>query len=89
MSISLEHKKEIIKKHQLDKNDTGSTEVQCAILTERINSLTIHFKTNNKDFHSRRGLLMMVSRRRRLLDYLKRKDATRYEKLIKDLGLRK
>ncbi len=89
MSINLERKQEIIQTYKLGDNDTGSTEVQCAILTERINNLTEHFKTNKKDFHSRRGLLMLVSRRRKLLDYMKHKDLSGYEKLIKALGLRK
>ena len=69
--------------------DTGSPEVQVAILTERIRNLTEHFKSNHKDNHSRRGLLMMVNKRRSLLDYLRKKDVERYAKLIKDLGLRK
>ena len=89
MSISLERKQEVIKEYQLSDNDTGSAEVQCAILTERINNLTTHFKSNAKDFHSRRGLLILVSRRRSLLDYLKRVELSRYEQLIQKLGLRK
>lgn len=89
MSITQARKAELIKKHGTGKNDTGSAEVQVAILTERINNLTEHFKTNAKDFTSRRGLLIMVGRRRNLLDYLKRSDADRYESLIKKLGLRK
>ena len=89
MSISLERKQELIEKHKINDSDTGSTEVQCAVLTERITNLTVHFKTNVKDNHSRRGLLLLVSRRRSLLDYLKRKDLGRYEALIKSLGLRK
>jgi small subunit ribosomal protein S15 len=89
MSITAEKKQEIIKKFSNGDNDTGSVEVQCAILTERINNLTEHFKTNKKDVHSRRGLLIMVGRRKRLLQYLKSKDFNRYQKLVKDLGLRK
>lgn len=80
---------EIIKKHARGANDTGSVEVQVALLTARINHLTPHFKQNKKDHHGRRGLLRMVSRRRKLLDYLKRKDVNRYADLIKTLGLRK
>jgi small subunit ribosomal protein S15 len=79
----------IIEKHKINDSDTGSTEVQCAVLTERITNLTVHFNTNVKDNHSRRGLLLLVSRRRSLLDYLKRKDLGRYEALVKSLGLRK
>lgn len=89
MSISLERKQEVITQYKLSETDTGSAEVQCAILTERINNLTEHFKTNKKDFHSRRGLLLLVSRRRSLLNYLKRKDVNRYEQLVKSLGIRK
>ncbi len=89
MSISLERKQELIEKHKINDLDTGSTEVQCAVLTERITNLTVHFKSNKKDNHSRRGLLLLVSRRRSLLDYLKRKDLGRYEALVKSLGLRK
>lgn len=89
MSISLERKQEVITQYKLNETDTGSTEVQCAILTERITNLTEHFKTNKKDFHSRRGLLLLVSRRRSLLNYLKRKDVNRYEQLVKSLGIRK
>ena len=75
--------------HRTHATDTGSPEVQVALLTERINSLTGHFKTHVKDFHSRRGLLMLVSQRRKLLDYLKIKDADKYRGLIDKLGLRK
>lgn len=82
-------KQEVIKQHAKAANDTGSPEVQVAILTDRINHLTEHFKGHKNDHHSRRGLLMMVGRRRRLLDYLKDKDADRYESLIKKLGIRK
>jgi len=89
MSITAERKTELIGEYKQTVNDTGSPEVQVAILTSRIVTLTDHFKEHKKDNHSRRGLLKMVSRRRRLLDYLKRKDQTRYEALIKRLGLRR
>ncbi|MCH2037462.1 MAG: 30S ribosomal protein S15 [Rickettsiales bacterium] len=89
MSITAERKQELIKEYSISANDTGSVEVQCAVLTERINNLTGHFKSNHKDHHSRRGLLVLVGRRRRLLAYLKREDQSRYESLIKRLGLRK
>ncbi len=89
MSITLEKKKEIIKKYAREKGDTGSPEIQIAILTERINNLAGHFKDHDKDVHSRRGLLKMVNRRRKLLDYLISKDEASYTKLIKELGLRK
>lgn len=89
MSIKAEKKQELIKKFATKKDDTGSPEVQVAILTERINNLTEHFKINEKDHHSRRGLLLMVGKRRRILDYLKRKDFNRYESLINNLGIRK
>ena len=89
MSISAERKAALIKEHALKQGDTGSPEVQVAILTERINNLTEHFKTNQKDNHSRRGLLAMVTQRRRLLDYLKKKDDGRYQALIQKLGLRR
>ena len=82
-------KAEVVQKHQRAAADTGSPEVQVALLTARINGLTGHFKENAKDHHSRRGLLKMVSRRRRLLDYLKGKSADRYTQLIQTLGLRK
>ena len=82
-------KQEIIKQYQRAEGDSGSPEVQVALLTARINGLTEHFKTHSKDFHSRRGLLMMVSRRRKLLDYLKRTNVESYRKLIDSLGLRK
>ena len=81
-------KNEIIRKHQLHENDRGSAPVQVALLTERINHLTDHFRNHSKDHHSRRGLLMMVGKRRRLLEYLKRTDVSRYRQLIEDLGLR-
>lgn len=83
------NKQEIIKQYQRAEGDSGSPEVQVALLTARINGLTEHFKTHSKDFHSRRGLLMMVSRRRKLLDYLKRTNGESYRKLIDSLGLRK
>ena len=89
MSLTLEHKTKVIKDNATKANDTGSPEVQVAILTERINNLTEHFKTHAKDNHSRRGLLMLVNKRRSLLDYLKRKDVQRYSDLITKLGLRK
>ena len=89
MSITAERKSELLKEYATKDGDTGSPEVQVAILSERINSLTDHLKTHKKDFHSRRGLLMMVGQRRRLLDYLKGKKVTRYEDLIKRLGLRR
>ena len=89
MSITAERKKEVIKEHARAKEDTGSPEVQIAILTSRILTLTEHFKTHAKDNHSRRGLLLMVNKRRSLLDYLRREDETRYTDLIAKLGLRK
>jgi small subunit ribosomal protein S15 len=89
MSITAQRKQELIKEFATSGNDTGSPEVQVAILSERIRHLTEHFKEHKKDFHSRRGLLIMVGQRRRLLDYLKAKDANRYESLITRLGLRK
>ena len=89
MSITAEKKQEVIKDNAREANDTGSPEVQVAILTERIKTLTEHFKEHHKDNHSRRGLLMMVNKRRSLLDYLKRKDVDRYNALIQKLGLRK
>lgn len=89
MSVTAERKDEIIKEYATHEGDTGSPEVQVAILTERILNLTDHLKTHKKDFHSRRGLLVMVGQRRRLLDYLKRKDQARYAALIKRLGLRR
>ena len=89
MSVTAEQKQKIIKDNARDKNDTGSPEVQVAILTERIRNLTEHFKGHHKDNHSRRGLLKMVGQRRALLDYLKRKDLERYTKLIGTLGLRR
>jgi small subunit ribosomal protein S15 len=89
MSITSARKQEVIKDYATEANDTGSPEVQVAVLTERIVNLTEHMGTHKKDFHSRRGLLMLVSRRRRLLDYLKKTDEPRYAKLIERLGLRR
>lgn len=89
MSIAAERKTELIGEYATNKGDTGSPEVQVAILTERIANLTEHFKTHKKDNHSRRGLLKMVSQRRRLLDYVKKKDEERYKKLITSLGIRR
>lgn len=89
MSITAERKQELIKEFAVKKGDTGSPEVQVAILSERITNLTEHLKTHKKDFHSRRGLLIMVGQRRRLLDYVKSKQVTRYEDLVKRLGLRR
>ena len=89
MTITIERKAELIKEHGRAEGDTGSTEVQVAILTERIVNLTEHFKGHAKDNHSRRGLLMMVNKRRSLLDYLKKSDNERYTALIAKLGLRK
>lgn len=89
MSISQERKNELVKEYAKSEGDTGSPEVQVAILTERINNLTDHFKSHKKDNHSRRGLLKMVSQRRRLLDYVKGKNVERYQDLIKRLGLRR
>lgn len=84
-----EEKKSIITKHQCHKKDTGSPQVQIAILTERINSLTEHLKLHKKDKHSRRGLILMVGKRRKLLNYLKNAEVTHYNKLLKDLKIRK
>jgi small subunit ribosomal protein S15 len=89
MSITNIRKQEVIKEFATQKTDTGSPEVQVAVLTERIVNLTAHLGEHKKDFHSRRGLLMLVSRRRRLLDYLKRTDVSRYTQLISRLGLRR
>jgi small subunit ribosomal protein S15 len=89
MSITAERKAALIKDNAKGKNDTGSPEVQVAILSERIANLTEHFKTHKKDNHSRQGLLKMVSQRRRLLDYLKTRDPARYQALIEKLGLRR
>jgi small subunit ribosomal protein S15 len=89
MSITLARKQELIQEYARGANDTGSPEVQIAILSERIRNLTDHLATHKKDFHSRRGLLVMVGQRRRLLDYLKGKDSGRYEEVIGRLGLRR
>ena len=89
MSVTAERKQELISDNARAKGDTGSPEVQVAILTERINNLTEHFKSHAKDNHSRRGLLMLVNKRRSLLDYLRKTDAARYTDLIAKLGLRK
>ena len=89
MSITAERKQALVQEYATKSGDTGSPEVQVAILSERINNLTDHLKAHSKDFHSRRGLLMMVGQRRRLLDYLKGKDTERYDSLIRRLGLRK
>ena len=89
MSITADRKQELIKEYATKEGDTGSTEVQVAILSERISNLTEHFKSHAKDNHSRRGLLKLVSQRRRLLDYLKSRDTARYQALISRLGLRR
>jgi len=89
MALSAEKKNEIVDEYKRDEGDTGSPEVQVALLTHNINSLQDHFSDHKKDHHSRRGLIRMVNRRRKLLDYLKNKDADRYADLIKRLGLRR
>lgn len=89
MGLALEKKQELIASYRAHETDTGGPEVQIALLTERINQLTDHFKSHNKDHASRRGLLKLVSQRRRLLDYLKRKDVERYKSVIQKLGIRK
>jgi small subunit ribosomal protein S15 len=89
MSITAERKQEVIQEYKTGESDTGSPEVQVAILSERIRNLTEHLQTHKKDFHSRRCLLVMVGQRRSLLDYLKRKNVGRYEQLIQRLGLRR
>ncbi|NLT07145.1 MAG: 30S ribosomal protein S15 [Solirubrobacterales bacterium] len=89
MTLTVEQKREIVAKHGKDAEDTGSAEVQVALLTARINELTDHLRTHKKDHHSRRGLLMLVGKRRRLLGYLQRTDLDRYRALIKELGLRR
>lgn len=89
MTMSPEAKKEIIEKHKTHESDTGSPEVQVALLSNRIEYLTEHLKTHKKDHHSRRGLLMLVGQRRRMLNYLKNKDVMRYRAIIKALGLRR
>ena len=88
MTLTSEIKKEVIDKHQLSKEDTGSTNVQIALLTKKIDSLSDHFKIHKKDNHSKTGLLRIVSDRKKLLTYLKRKDLSTYEKLVKDLKIR-
>ena len=87
--LSPEYKKDIVDQFKLHQNDTGSPEVQIALLSKRIGYLTDHFKIHNKDHHSRRGLLKLVGQRRRLLNYLKRTDVVRYQNIIKELGIRK
>jgi small subunit ribosomal protein S15 len=89
MSITAERRTTLVSEYKLAEDDTGSPEVQVALASERITNLTEHLKIHAKDFHSRRGLLMLVGRRRRLLDYLKRKDSDRYQALIQRLGLRR
>ena len=89
MALQVAQKAQVVKQYQRAANDTGSSEVQIALITERINGLAGHFKTHVKDFHSRRGLLKLVSQRRKLLDYLKRTDTEKYRSLIERLGLRK
>ena len=89
MSLTVDDKRVVVEKHRRGANDTGSPEVQVALLTARIASLSSHFEAHKKDHHSRRGLLEMVNRRRSLLDYLRREDETRYSKLISELGLRR
>ena len=89
MSITVERKQALMKEYATAEGDTGSPEVQVALLSERIKNLTDHLQTHEKDFHSRRGLLVMVGQRRRLLDYLRNKDAARYQELIQRLGLRR
>ena len=88
MALTAENRDDVIKKYQAHEGDRGSTKVQVALLTARINDLTDHFRTHKKDHHSRRGLLKMVGKRRRLLDYLRRNDIEGYRALISDLGLR-
>jgi small subunit ribosomal protein S15 len=89
VSLAIDKKTELIGKYRRHESDTGSPEVQVALLTERINQLTGHFETHKKDHHSRRGLMKLVGQRRRLLDYLKAKDISRYRAIIQELGLRK
>jgi small subunit ribosomal protein S15 len=89
MSVTAERKQEIVAKFGKGEGDTGATEVQVALLTERINDLTEHLRAHGKDHHSRRGLLMLVGQRRRLLRYLQRKDIERYRALVSELGLRR
>jgi len=89
LTLVKEDKQKIIEKFKIHESDTGSAEVQVAILTNKINTLNEHLKSNKKDHHSRRGLVMMVGKRKRLLEYLKNSEVSRYKKLIKELGLRK
>ncbi len=89
MALSIEEKKDLIKKFAREKGDTGSPEVQVALLTQQVNKLVDHLKAHKKDVHSRRGLLSMIAKRRRLLTYLKRRDEERYNKLVKELGIEK
>lgn len=89
MSLDRFKKEELINQFKLHETDTGSPEVQIALITERLNSLTEHFRLHKKDYHSRRGLLKLVGKRRRLLEYLKRRDVNRHEKITEQLGLRK
>jgi len=89
MALTQVDKQQVIEKYRIHENDTGSSEVQIAILTERINYLTEHLKVHKKDFHSRRGLLKMVGQRRGLLNYLQKKDIQRYRAIVERLGLRK
>ncbi|MGP0566390.1 30S ribosomal protein S15 [Nitrospina sp. 32_T5] len=89
MALTKDKKQNIIEKYKVTEQDTGSSEVQIALLTERLNYLNDHFKTHGKDHHSRRGLIRIVNRRRKLLDYLKREDLERYQKIIQDLGIRR
>ncbi|MGZ3791739.1 MAG: 30S ribosomal protein S15 [Bdellovibrio sp.] len=89
MAVTKENKNQIVKKFKTSELDTGSPEVQVALLTAKINDLTVHFSTHKKDFHGRRGLVKLVNQRRKLLDYLHRKDANRYQDLIKALDIRK
>ncbi|MCD6454932.1 MAG: 30S ribosomal protein S15 [Candidatus Aminicenantes bacterium] len=89
MSLQKEDKEKIIREFRIHENDSGSPEVQIALLTERIKRLTEHFKVHKKDFHSRRGMMMLIGQRRRLLNYLKKKDFNRYREVVKKLGLRK
>jgi len=89
MALNTQHKADIVKEHQRSESDTGSPEVQVALLTANITELSDHFKTHKKDHHSRQGLLRMVNQRRKLLNYLKGKDVSRYRDLISNLGLRK
>jgi small subunit ribosomal protein S15 len=89
MTVTAERKRELVSKFGRSESDTGATEVQVALLTDRINDLTEHLRTHSKDHHSRRGLLKMVGHRRRLLQYLQRRDLERYRELVRELGLRR